>query len=849
MSGARPEAEAPQIIPVRIRKTIQSLREIVGDHSDADIYAALKESNMDPNEAAQKLLNQDPFHEVKRKRDKRKEFTGYELAVDPRKHTENNHWEKFNNSMHLNARRGGFTRSYVPDARVNKEFRVVRDNRVNQTLKKDAKLDSVQHSLGKEHLKANIFGKSNLDGLGLSEDMKVARSQGVDHQKDFSRSSISGASPAEEIATTPQSSKSEPERAVLISSAINSSSASTNSVIGVYSTSDPVHVPSPASRSAITVGAIRREVGAVGVRKQSSDGQLTNSSVSNNSHPVGLGGEITLASADSPRYGATNIKSSQVNQVPISDTVTPTTTNRRFASVQNNSKHLQSFNHQRAMPPNMEWKPKIQKLKTESSCAIEASSALPSSNENELSSNLVDATDLSNKLSNVNVHGEQHVIIPQHLRVPEAESMKLTFGSFGDGSESSKEFLSTQQSIDSAEHSEVTPSSSNSASVPVGPNEETSAEVGYVDYQAETSRSVSPASAEDLEQPSSRNNESLNPQNIESYADIGLVRSHSPPYSSQQPQGLHEIPSIPNFSPYGSEASYVTPFFQTTLEDNARGHCLASPTEILNLHAANINSLTTATITQQQQQQASQQQQQAMAQIYPQIHIPHYPNFMPYRHILSPFYGPPMAMQNYSSNPAYAHPTAGSSYVLMPGGTSHLPTGGIKYPPSQYKSLPTGSPTAYGNYSSPSAFAIGTPSPIGGPTGLEDVTRIKFKDNNLYVPNQQTEGSDMWMQNPRELAGLQTPYYNLSGHGGHPTAFVSAQAAAAATGHTSFNAAAQPPPMQYPGMYHAPQPTSMAGPHHLVHQQVPPPVGMAAGGQVGAFQQTQLGRLNWTANF
>ncbi|KAK8967491.1 hypothetical protein KSP40_PGU018764 [Platanthera guangdongensis] len=851
VSCARLEGEAPHIIPVSIRKTIHSIREIVGNHSDADIYAALKECNMDPNETVQKLLNQDPFHEVRRKRDKRKEFTGYELAVDPRKHTESNHREKSNNSMHLNAHRGGFTRSYVPDARVNKEFRVVRDNRVNQTLKKDAKLDSVQRSLGKEHVKANIFEKSILDDLGLSQDMKTARSQGLDHEKNFSRSSRSVSSPPEKIAATPQSSKSEPERAVLISSAINSSSASTSSVIGVYSTLDPVHVPSPASRSAITVGAIRREIGAVGIRKQSSDGLSTNSAVSNNSLPVSLGGEIILASADSPRYPATNIKSSQVNQVPIPDTVMPTTTNRRIASVQSNSKHLQSFNHQRAMPPNMEWKPKIQKLKTESSCAIEVSSALPSSNENELSSNLVDATDLTNKLSHVNVHGEQHVIIPQHLRVPEAEFIKLTFGSFGDGSESSKEFLSTQQSIDSAEQSEVTPSVSNSASVPVGPNEETSSEIVYADYQAGTSRSVSPASAEDLERPSSQNNESLNPQNIESYADIGLVRSHSPPYSSQQPQRLHEIPSIPNFSPYGTEASYVTPFFQTTLEDNARGHCLASPAEILNLHAPNMNSLTTATIT-QQQQQAPQQQQQALTQIYPQIHISHYPNFMPYRHILSPLYGPPMAMPNYSSNPAYAHPSAGSSYVLMPGGTSHLPTGGIKYPPSQYKPLPTGSPTAYGNYSSPAAFAIGTPSPIGGPTGLEDVTRIKFKDNNIYVPNQQADASDMWMQNARELAGLQTPYYNLSGHGAHPTAFVSAQAATAGSGHTSFNAvaaAAQPPPMQYPGMYHTPQPASIPGPHHLVHQQVPAPVGMAAGGQVGAFQQTQLGRLNWTANF
>lgn len=112
----------------------------------------------------------------------------------------------------------------------------------------------------------------------------------------------------------------------------------------------------------------------------------------------------------------------------------------------------------------------------------------------------------------------------------------------------------------------------------------------------------------------------------------------------------------------------------------------------------------------------------------------------------------------------------------------------------------------------------------------------------------------MWLQTPREIPNLQSmPYYNLSGHTAHPTAFVSAHAAAATSGHASFNtvaATAQPSPMQYPGLYHPPQPASIAAPHHLVHQQVPPSVGLGAGGpQVGPFQQSQLGRLNWTANF
>nr|CAB3467397.1 unnamed protein product [Digitaria exilis]CAB3469916.1 unnamed protein product [Digitaria exilis] len=44
-----------------IQSTIQSIKEVVGGHSDADILDTLRESNMDPNETAQKLLNQGEF--------------------------------------------------------------------------------------------------------------------------------------------------------------------------------------------------------------------------------------------------------------------------------------------------------------------------------------------------------------------------------------------------------------------------------------------------------------------------------------------------------------------------------------------------------------------------------------------------------------------------------------------------------------------------------------------------------------------------------------------------------------------------------------------------------------------
>ncbi|KAJ8761921.1 hypothetical protein K2173_006523 [Erythroxylum novogranatense] len=59
-------------IPAGSRKIVQSLKEIV-NCPELEIYAMLKDCNMDPNEAVNRLLAQDPFHEVKSKREKKKE--------------------------------------------------------------------------------------------------------------------------------------------------------------------------------------------------------------------------------------------------------------------------------------------------------------------------------------------------------------------------------------------------------------------------------------------------------------------------------------------------------------------------------------------------------------------------------------------------------------------------------------------------------------------------------------------------------------------------------------------------------------------------------------------------------
>lgn len=135
--------------------------------------------------------------------------------------------------------------------------------------------------------------------------------------------------------------------------------------------------------------------------------------------------------------------------------------------------------------------------------------------------------------------------------------------------------------------------------------------------------------------------------------------------------------------------------------------------------------------------QQQHQQPPPVAQMYPQVHVSHFPNLMSYRQFLPPVYVPPMAMPGYSSNPAYPHPSSGNSYMLMPGGASHLNTGGLKYGVQQFKPVPAGSPTGFGNFASPAGYAVNPPGVVGSATGLDDSSRMKYKDNNLYVPTPQ----------------------------------------------------------------------------------------------------------------
>ncbi|KAF9607970.1 hypothetical protein IFM89_003890 [Coptis chinensis] len=173
-------------------------------------------------------------------------------------------------------------------------------------------------------------------------------------------------------------------------------------------------------------------------------------------------------------------------------------------------------------------------------------------------------------------------------------------------------------------------------------------EVDSLNGHVRNSGSASPASTAVSKHPSSGKKESLGLGNLESYAYIRMAYDH--------------------------QTSYEMSFFRPSMDESMRGQGVPSPGAAFNSHVA--NSIPTSSVSMLQQQPI--------------------PNF----------YVPPMGVPGYSNNPAYPHPSNGNGYLVMPGGSSHVAPGGLKYGPSQYKPIPTGTPIGFGSYSNLAGYTL-----------------------------------------------------------------------------------------------------------------------------------------------
>ncbi|KAL6861202.1 hypothetical protein ACP4OV_016902 [Aristida adscensionis] len=840
--GARASDRAPAAprAPTTIQSTIQSIKEVVGGHSDADIFDALRESNMDPNETAQKLLNQDPFHEVKRKRDKKKESSGQKSFVDSAAQVEHNsQWTKPRAQRIQNDQRRMPNQGQISGP--SREFRVVRDNRFQHGAVNGPELGH-KSSPNVEMSDKSVGLQSGPNSLPPTTSEGQTTNHSAKQSSDPMQGKRDGQGTGQRHAK-PYLKNTQNEQHI--------------------PSSDPPRAPSNFKASGGSVGPIRRQVVVNSTRQPAgrTGSQFHVPSGLSNANVQRGAFSSAVAYGRQPAFMSRNI---QPNHRP--DTSFRSRSAGRFAAQNINRYHQGPTSNQKAIQPTKEWKPKSTK-KSSATDADHSTDTMSASASNTENANVHDVNSLSDKLSQANIHEMEHVIIPEHLRVPEYEQTKLRFGSFTSGFDSDQVPASTSPDSEQPEHVQD----------PVNQiDEEDTLDDGCdeVDEQARSSQHLSASTAE-ISLPPSEDSDRMNGQ-VDNDDGLGLVQSDTP-VAGVGGESSQLTPALTAFSTYGHEDPSMHTSNEAQLyglvEPNVHQQVLASsqgyPSEnpaadnavqVFRMPEANVHSQvlpsTSEALSPQivssspvamssQQQHMSQQQAAAM---YPPMHVQHFPNFMPYRQFFSPVYVPPMAMQNYSTNVPYQ--SNGNNYVQMPGGGSHLTAGGMKYGVSQYKPVPAGNPSGYGNYTHPAGYTIGSPGVIGAAVGVDEVNRMKYKDNNMYASTPQVETSDIWIQTPREIPTMQCPpYYNLSGQA-TPGAFVPNP------GNASFNATAQSSHAQFPGMYHPQQPPSIVSPHPMVHQQVPSAIGPNVGvgvaapaPQVGAYQQPQLGHMNWRPSF
>lgn len=808
-----------QLLSARVRKTIKSIKEIVGNHSDAEIYVALKEANMDPNETTQKLLNQDPFHEVRRKKDRKKENTGSKNLAEFKKQFDHaSPGTKMNKYPDRNNRKGGYTKDSSTLAVVNGlQFRVVRDNRANPNP------NEVQTSpppiSTKERAILHTSDKSSTGILCHEKPSDDVPTVSVDRQAQGTASNGTTGKEVPKERWVPVKVNASHVQAEKLEDFKQRSAMQVpnQSVVGMYSSSsDPVHVPSPESRATSSVGAIKREVGIVGVRSF----PLENPAKSSSSPIVFISSPHTrkdvISSRESPKPVTSAPKIEPSGRTSAPETVAPVSSiNKIVTNTQYNSKPTPG--HQKASQTGKEWKPKSSKKLSKHGPGVIGmpSKSVTAATDNSKDVEEVEPVQDKEQPSQIN---ETNVIIAEHIRIKESACSGLVFGSFGNDTESSRELLPGSH-VGSQEKTtvELSPRISSPPELPL--IEETSVN-NHVDLLHEPAKQSAPIPEQIPER-----KDSSSPQNLNNYVDTRLYPENNQSYAPLESQNLQYPSELSSFSAYDPQTGYDISYFRPAVDEAVRGMGMSSSQEALASHSVNSIPSTSLSMVQQPPQ---------LTQMYPQVHVPHFSNIMPYRQYLSPVYVPPMPMPaGFSTTPTYAHPSSGNSYLMMPGANSH------RVGMQQFKPVATGSPTSFGNFTNPNGYAVNPPTAV-----LDESSRMKYKDSNLYVPNQQGETSEIWIQNQRDLQAAS--YYNLPGQ----SAYLSSH-----TGHGSFNPAgvAQSSHMQFPaGLYHpaAPQQAGMpANSHHLgpnvVAGAAPP------GPQVGAYQQQpQLGHhLNWATNF
>uniref|UniRef100_A0A0D9XBS3 GBF-interacting protein 1 N-terminal domain-containing protein n=1 Tax=Leersia perrieri TaxID=77586 RepID=A0A0D9XBS3_9ORYZ len=808
-------AAARVSIPAAVRRTIHNIKEIAGGHTDEEVYAVLRECNMDPNETTDRLLNQGAFHEVKRKRDKKKESS--KESADAR-------WRP---GMQGRGGKGGWGNS-------------------SRQLSNSTDLTGRNAPAEKE-----IGLNPNMDKCSSS----LPANPNTDTKTSTSISSLSGA----------QSNGSSDPVASIEKNSL---------AIGQLQISDSKGI-SDLEGSDVRLLLIQLAPSIAGECIPALDPVLTQS------HEVHSHGET---SATKPAF-ASQLATGEYKVVPNDVSMAPQGTSRPSSSSSKPSgsrpssscsSRAQQLSGLQKVVPNKEWKPKSTNKPSHSEsvlCDDETVSLSVPLSDSIPKEDITSGVD--KRPSDMRLSDKQHVIIPDHLQVAESEKYGLSFGSFG---------VCFEQTASSPKDSESekcsTPHCGLSQKADEVLDEPTASHqvVSTVEMAAESDLQQLPAEMADNILSQKVDSFSSSPEVAESDQSNDAVASHvhqdsvetTTPYptSAAVPQLQDQIPSLETSEsqaclvqqPNDFSANYYPQLYRPISDFDGRISPLTAPGAAIKygnltvvpaqtgqaqeginpLVLPSVGSTPLATPAPGAVPSSIGIPQQPL-HVFRQpvgVHIPHYPppNFIPYPYLHQLYVPPPHAL-HYMGNAVFPQPPS-TGGMYPPASAAVAPPG--KYPTNTYKpgannatQTHVGNPGPYGTYdSSPSVYTNNAVVTNGTSVENDDISGSQYKETNVYIAGQQSEGPAVWYSGPgRDISGLQpSPYYGLPPQGQH-LAFAPPQA-----GHGTFG-----------GIYHTAQ--TMAG--TAVHPLLQPPQAIAGvggemvGSPANGYQQPQRAQMNW----
>ncbi|XP_050216902.1 GBF-interacting protein 1-like isoform X2 [Mercurialis annua] len=695
------------MIPETVRKTILSIRETTGrQHSDEDIYSVLKDCAMDPNETAQKLLYLDTFHEVKSKRDRRKEIS----------------------STQSRGARGGRGNNYAnhihPDTMGRKIAAPRRENGVNHTKEKGyppsfpVMQNTISNPVIKETKASAVMPNGSLtlpnggstlgrgpqsptkEAVNITIDSSVIDAKKPGKTSIFPTVPLSPLNQTSECVVQVQQGKTAP----ILNHLPTPKSASVSGVNS--STSDPVLAPSMAWHTG-TMAAIKREVGS----RQGDAGHnylQGYKPVSPDVSPKLLKNEkagSTIAPSGKPEKVSSKMQSTEKNE--LSRTLQPPlSTDDSSLAVRPGS----SDNH------------------------ASQDSVLPLAVVSSEESQAEDSSLMSSEQSVPN----GHVIFPNHFKVPEALKSGLSFGSFetnsGVGSNGNDNSYDVN-SADSVELSHGTDETAREASL-----SQSASSIVQVDYPDQ------PESPQEVCDESGKSDGHVAP-NVDTNSDKPIQET-MPILEGHHNPAVHFPPNYGfGFIPHMQGGHYV----------HYEGHEIQSENPTASSGPSPSLSPTPA-------------QNSIAASPHPLLFRPPYPpSYFPYGYF-NPYFLPAMhqflshngiAQQPSTGNPylTQAAPTPGVKFPLPQ----------FKPGTSNGNSTPIGIQGLYGSYgTSPIGFNPGPAVTAGSAVSNEDLTASQLKENQIYTTGALNDVS-AWISPPGpDMSNLHlNPMYHLTPQGQH----------------------------------------------------------------------------------